>query len=876
MFPALATINTAGALGTQWALSYTVVDNYGNRANATRYVVLEDHLAPVLTLVAYGGSGPGSGSSSGAVNATLTLGAQYVEFSAMAWDGYYGNVTDTVQVLHIMSVDENGTLFEVPAVNTSVLGVYFVTYQANDPSNNIGYATRTISVVLPRASSSSSSGSSGSNNMGAILGGAVGGGVVLLALLALLVLVVLKRRKGGAGASDNSKAMTHFLNPIYDVDGRVASDMWYHGLITEEEGNNRVNLYSEQEGTFLLRDFDNSGCRFMIHVKYRGRALQYMLEQRGPAAFFLEGAQLKHCHGQFLADAVKHLGANKESLPCTLSNPVPAPDGDGVEFVNSPLYVSTRGIRAGGKFRRVTSDTPGPIFIRDTNDCYVEFDRTLYGEPPSDVPLYAWVSGGENHNNGNNNLNSSRGNGNSNGDSDYQELSFVPEDAQLYSCVTGFDGVLKYVPVDRSAAADPDTCFVKSTATGEYAKLSGFIFEQSNYGTRALPQQPHIYHDTRNVRINPIYSDTDAGGQSFYTVPMNDGTGYFDVHGVREEIDGPLYSRSNKPSLRKQGGGSGAGKEDGDQYMDVNVSMDEDSGPTYARPNKQNQQQVFSVPTEDGHYMELGQNGGYMDVQPFPAPPGPSVRTVSFSVPTDDGHYLDVRAQPDMYDTVDRGDSNYNYYNNNNNNNKSDGHYFDVAPTANNGSTGHYFDVAPGRTRVLDFDHGMPDASTDEGFGFGDQVYSVPMDMEYAGPAESSTEGAGLDEGHQQQQQKQQKQLKQLSEITRELEAVYHGQIDRSETERRLRRAGMVEGMYLLRAKDAASSIYVLSLVTGKSKVVHHLLHRDPRLGQYVIDSSTTAVGSELQQAVSECLRASVAKGTVANPQGVAPPDESC
>jgi PKD repeat protein len=118
----ISTINTTGsvngnAAGT-YTITYTAMDNSGNTGTATRTVIVKDVLAPVITL-------------NGSDTVTVSVFSTYTDLGATAVDNSTANVTVTA----------SGT------VNTSVLGIYYVTYSSTDADGNTGTKVRVVKVV---------------------------------------------------------------------------------------------------------------------------------------------------------------------------------------------------------------------------------------------------------------------------------------------------------------------------------------------------------------------------------------------------------------------------------------------------------------------------------------------------------------------------------------------------------------------------------------------------------------------------------------------------------------------------------------------------------------------------------------------------------
>lgn len=94
-----------------YGVTYTVADASGNGVTLTRTVDVIDNVIPVITL-------------KGNDNPLVEAGSVYTDKGATASDNYDGNLTAAIQV--------NG----LAAVNTSVIGNYFITYDVVDSSGN--------------------------------------------------------------------------------------------------------------------------------------------------------------------------------------------------------------------------------------------------------------------------------------------------------------------------------------------------------------------------------------------------------------------------------------------------------------------------------------------------------------------------------------------------------------------------------------------------------------------------------------------------------------------------------------------------------------------------------------------------------------------
>ena len=106
-----------------YTLTYIAKDGAGNEGNATRVVNVvlpPDTTAPVVTL-------------NGSDTITLYVNQVYVEQNATAMDDRDGNVSSSLVI--------NGN------VDTSRLGVYYVSYEAHDSAGNVGDYVRTVTVV---------------------------------------------------------------------------------------------------------------------------------------------------------------------------------------------------------------------------------------------------------------------------------------------------------------------------------------------------------------------------------------------------------------------------------------------------------------------------------------------------------------------------------------------------------------------------------------------------------------------------------------------------------------------------------------------------------------------------------------------------------
>jgi hypothetical protein len=110
-----------GAVGT-YTVSYSVEDSSGNRASATRTVIVQalvDTVPPEITLI-------------GPATVTVQLGASYTDAGATATDNVDGDITDRIVV-------DN-------PVDTGAVGTYTVSYNVEDQAGNRAVATRTVIV----------------------------------------------------------------------------------------------------------------------------------------------------------------------------------------------------------------------------------------------------------------------------------------------------------------------------------------------------------------------------------------------------------------------------------------------------------------------------------------------------------------------------------------------------------------------------------------------------------------------------------------------------------------------------------------------------------------------------------------------------------
>ncbi|MCR5066626.1 MAG: polysaccharide deacetylase family protein [Erysipelotrichaceae bacterium] len=124
-------------------VTYTVADQSGNEATASRQIVYKDLSAPEITL---------NGSSS----MSIKLGGKYDEKGCTAVDKHDGDLTGQVKI--------SGS------VNTEKAGKYTITYTVSDEAGNTAKATRVVTVYKK---SSGSSGSGSGSDYGTGSGGVV-------------------------------------------------------------------------------------------------------------------------------------------------------------------------------------------------------------------------------------------------------------------------------------------------------------------------------------------------------------------------------------------------------------------------------------------------------------------------------------------------------------------------------------------------------------------------------------------------------------------------------------------------------------------------------------------------------------------------------
>ncbi len=113
---------TAKRSDTEYEIVYTVSDSSGNKAQASRILIIKDIVPPVITIL--GGSGD-----------TIPLGSSYIERGATANDDLDGNIT--------LRIQSSGS------VDVNAAGTYFITYSVTDNAGNTATAKKTIWVYNP-------------------------------------------------------------------------------------------------------------------------------------------------------------------------------------------------------------------------------------------------------------------------------------------------------------------------------------------------------------------------------------------------------------------------------------------------------------------------------------------------------------------------------------------------------------------------------------------------------------------------------------------------------------------------------------------------------------------------------------------------------
>ena len=106
----------------EYAFTYTVSDSSSNTAQASRTVFVVDTTPPVITL-------------NGSDEVNLQLGENYIDAGATAFDAHDRDVTSDI--------------ITVSSVDTSTVGVYYVTYTVSDDEGNNTQATRRVVVGSP-------------------------------------------------------------------------------------------------------------------------------------------------------------------------------------------------------------------------------------------------------------------------------------------------------------------------------------------------------------------------------------------------------------------------------------------------------------------------------------------------------------------------------------------------------------------------------------------------------------------------------------------------------------------------------------------------------------------------------------------------------
>ena len=230
---------------------YTVSDLAGNSApTKSRTVIVRDTVPPAITL-------------DGSLSIELSYGSVYVDPGATAYDTVNGDVTNRVSV-----INDNQLAPSNQAVGTTVILIY----TCSDLSGNTATTTRNVTIVSTASSAASSS------VIPIVIGVVVG-----LLVLVILIVVIVRRRRDTSPSEEPMGLSVMFENPLMQADRAK----WYHGDITRETAETRINSKGAVDGSFLVRF--KSANEFILSYAFKQKLYHNILMQSKAGKWEVQG-----------------------------------------------------------------------------------------------------------------------------------------------------------------------------------------------------------------------------------------------------------------------------------------------------------------------------------------------------------------------------------------------------------------------------------------------------------------------------------------------------------------------------------------------------------------------------------------------------------
>lgn len=100
-------------------------------------------------------------------------------------------------------------------------------------------------------------------------------------------------------------------------DMQVDDCEWFHGAITRQEAIDRLTAMGLEDGTYLIRNKDDSPRSFALSLVYHNKIRHDLLAIEEDGTLLING---KECAKKVkdISEAVKHLEKSQESLPINL------------------------------------------------------------------------------------------------------------------------------------------------------------------------------------------------------------------------------------------------------------------------------------------------------------------------------------------------------------------------------------------------------------------------------------------------------------------------------------------------------------------------------------------------------------------------------
>eukprot|EP00040_Diaphanoeca_grandis_P021885 m.116912 g.116912 ORF g.116912 m.116912 type:complete len:2149 (-) comp28545_c0_seq1:240-6686(-) len=320
-----ADFDTMAPLGTQFNLTYSVVDDHDNVAmSQTRLVRIVDELPPTMSF-------------QNTTNAIVSLvsGDVYIDACPVVVDNHDAFANDCEDVNDDWQASDWTSNPAVVAGKVHRKGYkarnltsfsnatnFNITYIVIDSSGNVNALVRQVQVAQKSTSV-----------VGMSPGGTAGIVIFMLILIAVAVagFVYYQRRENSTMANKSGPPVFEFSSPGFVTASEPPPplEMWFHGDIERSEAEDRLRASGALDGMYLVRTRATNGNSFALSLVVNQKIIHYALSipSDGSSPLLIQGVPTPPDWGSCLHDIMSTLKQHHPdcTIPTDLQTPAPVP-----------------------------------------------------------------------------------------------------------------------------------------------------------------------------------------------------------------------------------------------------------------------------------------------------------------------------------------------------------------------------------------------------------------------------------------------------------------------------------------------------------------------------------------------------------------------